>query len=1518
MAARTISVVMESSYKSDLSKELRRDKQKLDEFQKYLDKRGLRIPVRIDLKGFQAQAGAMRKIVQGAFANMPSPILGSNGLPATSGNASTPPRRTPGLLSETLTTTYGKNGNPTARHLSQIEQLGSGLQRASKYKLDMVTGSPSLISEATKDVRTVRDLEDGLRGVNKQLGQAYSKASGSGDRDGQRLALTEQKRRVDALLQTGASNGLTGSGVFTKGESQSDRLAARLARLDGVSESKETKAIAARGRNRYDNALRQEEERVDRWQKANTEDIIRANQIADLTRRESELNRIYAERKKIFTDSQAKFQRMDAWRQGRGDSPGSDKAMRRALNMEGHAVQVDVEQARAMASLATHQSAARKAAEAQAATDRAAAFNREMQDIKANSDKRIAAINATERQERAATHNTKAKQAAAEKGHLARQAEYGNRSNQYAGVEARARGAGNVATADTARGKRLGAEVAATRDAARFAAATTAGGHALNFHTSSLLRNAATYTRWMIPVQAVMGMTSAFNAGVAGAIKVDRQFATLRAVFRGTDAEAQRLKVGTLELAAAQGRSADEAMDAAIRWSRLGMTRIQVLQATKVSLMAANVAEMTAAEASEKLSAIYATYRLNVGDLPVVLARLNAISNRYNVTNKDLLEGIVRVAGVAKEAGLELRDLEGMIGAVTGATGRPGQEVGNALKFVVTRLAAPETMKGLKEGFNIDLSGPNGDLKSMSQIFRELSAIYPTLNNAQKQYFLKLTAGSRQAARFALVLDQYRQSQILAAEAGFDTSSAFRENDKILASLQSRVESLSASWTKLFTAMGDAGAFDLLSSLTSGMGDTINSWSRFLAHMETGVGADKGFMQRFANAMNKRVGANFGNPYGIVKDMAVDAFHGEFMGKKNDPAKSDYSSEVERITANVNMLRERMGGLSRASNVFESMNVAIREGAIDRKTMVRDFESGAHLLINLENGSNRYADAVSRFYKLLEAGDTTGLQKLMIELQGAFQGSESSTKQQFDKAIAPAVETLRDKLAEFEKQRRQLIATPDDGTDAGKRKKAEEIEKIQAAAKAAQGEIEQLTQAQEKFNKAAYGAKPVSAINRYLDHLVGSTGDNEEERVKAQAAAFGEKLKDLSPDADNDPVGRTFQRRRNAEEIGRRWLLETQRKTNLEAATRKGPAARMIEYAKSRMAAGTITEAQGRHEIGIWQKVIDQMDEANLMIQTRLILEDKRLAKARDELAVAEQIAALTRAQTDASKAAADSSIAWRFGETDSDKNANQALTAIQRAKEGLAKAGGAWFNEPLLGENPSRRAGFAGQVLQDEATARKGLETLQTRQYEIEAARKQVAFDTVKAMREQTDEANKRLMLASREDQLRVAAMQSTLSRSGRISAGQFYGLSQESREAVVNYLPNEAPGRLNPAKEARYKALNELDSEQTRLVSAITDIRLGLEGLGAAIKTDSRAGGPLDITPSAPGKSVQEAALTRDTAPVANVNIGNVALNVQLAGQVEKILSGYVDRKLAADLSAMEARLSRPATPNAQGVAE
>ena len=101
MASRSISVTMESSYRSSLSKGLRQDKQKIDAFQDYLNKRGFTIPVRINLKGFQEQAGAMRKIVLGAFADLPASILGADGRPASTASSGKAGNNRAGLLSRT-------------------------------------------------------------------------------------------------------------------------------------------------------------------------------------------------------------------------------------------------------------------------------------------------------------------------------------------------------------------------------------------------------------------------------------------------------------------------------------------------------------------------------------------------------------------------------------------------------------------------------------------------------------------------------------------------------------------------------------------------------------------------------------------------------------------------------------------------------------------------------------------------------------------------------------------------------------------------------------------------------------------------------------------------------------------------------------------------------------------------------------------------------------------------------------------------------------------------------------------------------------------------------------------------------------------------------------------------------------------------------------------------------------------------------------------------------------------------
>ena len=400
MASRSISVTMESSYRSSLSKGLRQDKQKIDAFQDYLNKRGFTIPVRINLKGFQEQAGAMRKIVLGAFADLPASILGADGRPASTASSGKAGNNRAGLLSRTTTTTYDKAGAAQQR-ISELEQLGNGLSSIQTFK----PGAARLLSTVTKDISNVNQLRDSLRGMNEELRKTYGAARGRGDRIAQIEALETHRVNLNAALQNASGKGLENSPHYVSGENQVRAVGERIAALQGGVQSRSDKVSAANDRRLFDNKLRREEERVDLAQKSNTQDLIRANTITDITRREAELNRLYDERRKIFSDSQRRFQSVDAARQAAGDSPGADKAMRRGLNMGGHAAQVDVERERAMAAVGSRQAAARKAQDAQDHADRATSFAAELQDIKIQSALRIAAINAAERSARAATQD---------------------------------------------------------------------------------------------------------------------------------------------------------------------------------------------------------------------------------------------------------------------------------------------------------------------------------------------------------------------------------------------------------------------------------------------------------------------------------------------------------------------------------------------------------------------------------------------------------------------------------------------------------------------------------------------------------------------------------------------------------------------------------------------------------------------------------------------------------------------------------------------------------------------------------------------------------------------------------------------------------------------------------------------------------------------------------------------------------------------------------------------------------
>lgn len=313
--------------------------------------------------------------------------------------------------------------------------------------------------------------------------------------------------------------------------------------------------------------------------------------------------------------------------------------------------------------------------------------------------------------------------------------------------------------------------------------------------------NTAKVALWTSSVSVLYGAMGAMKSGFESAFDLDRKLATLSTVFRGTREEARGLMQDTLALGAAQGRSADEAADAAIRWARMGFTRAQAAEAVRVTLMAANVAEVSAGEAAQHLAAIYQTTGGSIGELAGKLGMMNSLSNTLNVTTKDLLEGFGRVGALAKQAGFSFAEVQGIIGTTASTTARSGAEIGNALKALIVSTSNPEVQAFLKGRFGIDLRDSKGEMRGGSDVMRELFVATRGMSRGDMSEMLVKVAGKQQASRVQAMLENYVDAQANAITAQRNLNSAQAENNRILETTVAHWERMKTTWATAFDSL---------------------------------------------------------------------------------------------------------------------------------------------------------------------------------------------------------------------------------------------------------------------------------------------------------------------------------------------------------------------------------------------------------------------------------------------------------------------------------------------------------------------------------------------------------------------------------------------------------------------------------------------------------------------------------------------------------------------------------------------
>lgn len=397
------------------------------------------------------------------------------------------------------------------------------------------------------------------------------------------------------------------------------------------------------------------------------------------------------------------------------------------------------------------------------------------------------------------------------------------------------------------------------------------------------MRNAAKVAMWStaaVPVYgAVSGLMSLGASAVTRPIERSYQTARLAQVFRGEGGTARDLTRDVLGLAAAEGQAADSAMESAISWSRLGLSRKQVAEAVRVSLQAANVAELDSLEATKKLQSVMMAYGMGVEHLAGLLGKLNSVSNTLNVTNAELFAGMEKSAGVARQMGMPVEMLIGMIGA--GASrGQTGSQMGNALKTFMVRLMDPGRQTRLATELGIETRTSTG-LKPAEAIFGEMAERWQTMNGQQRGLLQNIVAGATQGNRLAITLEAFTTASVQAINAGLNLQSAEREDARIKAEAKNRIEGLVSAWDKLTYEM-----------------DSVTGFTRLLSSHLSQLAEGMGLVGDAVGAVDKIIGAAFG---------VREGSRGEQFIRLLNPAGS-VSARTEMSGRSLSALRRWLGG----------------------------------------------------------------------------------------------------------------------------------------------------------------------------------------------------------------------------------------------------------------------------------------------------------------------------------------------------------------------------------------------------------------------------------------------------------------------------------------------------------------------------------------------------------------------------------------------------------------------------------
>ena len=280
-----------------------------------------------------------------------------------------------------------------------------------------------------------------------------------------------------------------------------------------------------------------------------------------------------------------------------------------------------------------------------------------------------------------------------------------------------------------------------------------------------------------------------------------------------------------------------------------GLSTSEVMAATSETLKMARIAGMDYAEAADAMTVAIRAFKMEMSDAQTVTDVYSKVAAITASDSEELAIAMSKTASSAASVGSSFENTTAMLAVMVETTRESAQNLGSALKSIISRYGEMKTGATVDEdGEIIDYNKVDTALKSIGislkdaqyqfrdfdDVIFELSEKWDSLDKNTQRYIATIMAGNRQQSRFIALVDNWERLDEVATAAQNSEDAGLLQYSKTLDSLETKLNNIKTSFQEFYMSIINGPIITKVLETINSLFEGFNKQGSFAALLDVG------------------------------------------------------------------------------------------------------------------------------------------------------------------------------------------------------------------------------------------------------------------------------------------------------------------------------------------------------------------------------------------------------------------------------------------------------------------------------------------------------------------------------------------------------------------------------------------------------------------------------------------------------------------------------------------------------------